>query len=521
MFDSPKDIKVDLEKEQIASELRGSYLEFCKVFFELTTRLPFIVSNPTGRESHHIQLARIFTEILHCENKKRGILINIPPGYGKSVMVSLFIAWSYTHYPDCNFIYTSYSQDLAAKHTDFIRTIMTSKYYQYLFGVKLKTESRSRDKFMTTEQGEVRAYGTAGAITGQNAGLPNQDRFSGAIIIDDPIKPDEVHSETIRKSVQKNYEETIRMRARGHNVPLIFIAQRLHEDDLAAYLMSGKDVIEWEAYVLKGLDDNGLALYPEVAPLDILLKMQEKAPYVFASQIQQDPIPSGGGLFQKEWFKTLNEEPEMIKTFITADTAETDKDYNDATVFSFWGLYEIKHLGRNTGVLGLHWIDCREMRVLPKDLEGAFVDFWQDCNSYPVQPLIAAIEKKSTGVTLTSVLDEMQGIQIRGIKRTRASGTKTKRFIELQPILSAKRVTFPKDAYHKEMCVKHMIKITANDTHANDDICDTVYDAVKIALIDKSLGRTSDRNAEIDKAITQLDNELNEQLAAREAMYYE
>jgi len=32
-----------------------------------------------------------------------------------------------------------------------------------------------------------------------------------------------------------------------------------------------------------------------------------------------------------------------------------------------------------------------------------------------------------------------------------------------------------------------MSKITANDTHRHDDIADNLYDAIKIALIDKSL----------------------------------
>ncbi len=35
--------------------------------------------------------------------------------------------------------------------------------------------------------------------------------------------------------------------------------------------------------------------------------------------------------------------------------------------------------------------------------------------------------------------------------------------------------------------IEHMRKITANDTHRHDDVCDTLYDAIKIALIDKTL----------------------------------
>ncbi len=71
--------------------------------------------------------------------------------------------------------------------------------------------------------------------------LPGLERFSGAVIIDDAHKPDEVHSDTIRQSVIDNYRETIQQRCRGINVPIIFIGQRLHEDDLAAYLINAKD----------------------------------------------------------------------------------------------------------------------------------------------------------------------------------------------------------------------------------------------------------------------------------------
>ena len=72
-------------------------------------------------------------------------------------------------------------------------------------------------------------------------------------------------------------------------------------------------------------------------------------------------------------YLTLNQL--YLQTFITADTAETNKSYNDATVFSFWGVYEIETMGRKTANIGLHWIDCAEMRIEPKDLRDAFLDF--------------------------------------------------------------------------------------------------------------------------------------------------
>ncbi len=176
-----------------------------------------------------------------------------------------------------------------------------------------------------------------------------------------------------------------------------------------------------------------------------------------------------------------------MQTFITADTAETDKSYNDATVFSFWGLYEIETMGRRTGEMGLHWLDCQELRVEPKDLRDSFLDFWQDCARHRVAPLLAAIEKKSTGVTLVSVLKELRGIQIRNIERNRSSGSKTQRFLNIQPYVANKLISFTNGSKHSEMCINHMSKITANDTHRHDDIADTLADAIRIALIDKTI----------------------------------
>jgi predicted phage terminase large subunit-like protein len=286
--------------------------------------------------------------------------------------------------------------------------------------------------------------------------------------------------------VQRNYFETMQTRLRAPNVPVILLGHRLHEDDLQAHLLSGADGQTWKTVVIKALDEAGNARYPEVYPKKQLLLMKEKQPYVFASQYQQDPIPAGGGLFKEDWFHLIDELPEIVATFVTADTAETEKEYNDATVFSFWGLYRVKFKGEVIDDLyALHWIDCRELRVEPKDLEDEFLDFWTSCMRFKVKPKFAAIEKKSTGVTLLSVLKKIQGLQTLEIERNKASGSKTDRFLELQPFIANRQVSLLSDGKHTKMCIEHMRKITANNTHRFDDIADTCYDAVKIALIDK------------------------------------
>jgi hypothetical protein len=47
------------------------------------------------------------------------------------------------------------------------------------------------------------------------------------------------------------------------------------------------------------------------------------------------------------------------------------------------------------------------------------------------------------------------------------------------------------------MVINHMKSITANDSHAHDDIADNFYDAVKLGLIDKVI---SGINYELEKS---------------------
>lgn len=505
-------MKKEFDREEIASQLRSSFHEFTKFFYPVLTARDFIISNPIGRESHHITIARALTQASRLEIPNHRLLINVSPGSGKSTMLSMWIAWTMATYPDCRFLYISYSKVLAAKHTETIKRIMQLSQYQYLFNVRIRHDSKAREYFQTTSGGAVAAFGSGGAITGQDAGLPGLERFSGAVIIDDAHKPDEVHSDTIRQSVIDNYRETIQQRARGINVPFIFIGQRLHEDDLGAYLINQKDGYEWHQVILKSIDDAGNALYPEVDPLVKLRKKQETDPYVFASQYQQNPIPAGGALFKPEWFVMLDEEPDIIYSFITCDTAETAKSYNDATVFSFFGIYEIESYGVKTGEYGLHWIDTLECRIEPKDLKDTFLQFWAECMRYKKSPQMVAIEKKSTGGTLLSLLDDIRTVRLLDIPRTREQGNKTKRFLAVQPYIAERRVSFPTMGRHVKLCIDHMSKITANETHRWDDIADTAADAIRIALIEKTLVSSQINVAnynEIARTMTSTQNKIN------------
>lgn len=495
------DLKVDL---------LASFLDFTKVFFKLRTGREFKISEPIGRESHHITIAKKLTDYLLGRNTHAHLVINIPPRYGKTELLIHFVAWSLARFPDSNFLYISFSHTVAKKQTQTIREIIELPEYREIFGIRVKEGTSAKDNFELEQGGSVYAAGAEGTITSRGAGIKGVERFGGSIIVDDIHKPVEVTSDVMRQATNDWYYNTLQSRLNSKRTPILVIGQRVHEDDLPGNLLL-KDT--YDSIILPALDEVGNALDPSMHTAEDLRDMLDEKPYENSAQYQQSPQPAGGGLYSPDDFIILDEEPKIITTFITCDTAETDKTWNDKTVFSFWGIYEIEEFGEKMGIYGLHWLDCWEINIEPKDLESEFKQFAATCMRHPIKPQLAAIEKKSTGVTLLSILKATRGLQIVDIERTKVSGSKTQRFIEMQPFIKKRLISFTFGAHHARFCIEHLRKITANNSHRFDDICDTLYDAVKIALIDKTIGLGVDKNAEresvILNAVAQHRNHIN------------
>lgn len=503
--------------QELRIDLLSDFLLFQRVMFEKRTGREFILSNPHNNESHFKTITRELEHVFYGGTTR--LNINLAPGWSKSEMCKGFVCWCMAHYPDCKFLYVSHSFELATMHTASIKQTMMLPLYRHLFDIEIRRDSSAKDFFQTTAGGAVAAFGSQGGITGHDAGLPGLDRFSGGLIIDDIHKPEDIHSDTIRERVKRNYFETIERRLRSPSVPVIMLGQRLHEDDLTAHLASGADGQEWKNVIIKALDDFGNPRYPEVNPRQQLMIMKEKQPYVFASQYQQDPVPAGGALFKEEWFVTLESEPEILSTFITIDSAETEKLYNDATAMSFWGIYKLKHEGTDLGLYALHWMDCIEEWVEPKDLESLFMDFYTACLRHPVKPSVVAIEKKSTGTTLLSLLKQRQGLTMVDVNRSIADYSKTDRFIQIQEFITNRQVTLPLYGRHNTKVIKHMSKITANNTHARDDIADTCQMAIDIGLVRKMIVRQTASGRENDDKVKRVMKSFTDSQRIRKNKY--
>jgi phage terminase large subunit-like protein len=482
------------------SSLLADLITFTQVFYKLRTGRDFAISQPIGRESHYKIISRALGRVFRGECNK--LIINIPPRYGKTTMLMNFVAWSLARYPDSNFLYVSLSHELASLATSEIRNIITSPYYKSMFNVRLKEDSQAKDAFITTNGGSITAVGSGGTITGRGAGLRGVDRFGGIICIDDIIKPSEAGSDIIRNGINEWFYNTLLSRRNaGEKTPIVFIGQRTHEDDLAGHLLQQKG---WDSVILPAIDPSNNAICPELMSIQELKKLRDLQPYVFNSQYQQNPTPPGGSLFKAENFPILNKEPEILMTFLTVDTAETSKEINDATVFSLWGVYPIEHFSKETDLYALHWLNCVEIFVEPKDLQAEFMQFYASAAKHKL-PSFVCIEKKSTGVTLVSVLSSIQGLNIIAVDRTTKSGSKTDRHISMQQYINNKLITFPYGAPHIKMCIDHMVKINAAGSQRRSDIADTVFDAVRMVFQDRTalhfIANTADKQEYAKKII--------------------
>ncbi len=63
--------------------------------------------------------------------------------------------------------------------------------------------------------------------------------WQGALIIDDPVKPDDAYSEIVRDGVNNRFNETIKLRLAIETTPMIVIMQLIHYHDLSRYLLHG------------------------------------------------------------------------------------------------------------------------------------------------------------------------------------------------------------------------------------------------------------------------------------------
>ena len=262
----------------------------------------------------------------------------------------MFPAYGFALNPKSLFLHLSYSGSLTLDNSVATKDIIMSKYFQNVFKVEFDRRINSGSKWNTTEGGGEYATSMLGQITGFGAGRVeldydkdeeknfddftaryNPNGFAGAIIIDDPIKPEEALSDKIREKVNLRFETTIRNRVNSRKTPIIIIMQRLHEHDLCGYLQEVEPE-EWTVLSLPAIMTDGHGnqrpLWPFKLNIDDLMKIKNANSYVFETQYMQNPTPMEGLMYRP--FKTYEMlPPRHVAKFkgCVTDPADTGADW--------------------------------------------------------------------------------------------------------------------------------------------------------------------------------------------------
>jgi predicted phage terminase large subunit-like protein len=284
------------------------------------------------RARHHKLICDALMRVYRGECKR--LVINIPPRYSKTELAVInWIAWCFGQVPDAEFIHTSYSSQLAVNNSAGIRSMVQHEAYREIFpGVALSGEAAHHWK--TTAGGVMYATGTGGTITGFGAGK-HREGFGGAIVIDDPHKADEARSDVIRQGVIDWFQTTLESRKNSPDTPIIVIMQRLHQDDLAGWLLGEEPGVKpggngevWEHLCLSAWNDDGTPLWPEKHDAEALRRMESASPYVFAGQYRQRPAPLDGGLFKPDQISVIDALPagriDWVRGWDLASTTDGD-----------------------------------------------------------------------------------------------------------------------------------------------------------------------------------------------------
>jgi hypothetical protein len=328
--------------------LLRDHLEYTKFFYRVAHGSPMLL----GR--HHALVANTLDRVITGEIKN--LIISVPPRYTKTIMaVTMFVSRGMAINPRAKFMHLSYAQDLVLKNSADSKDIILSPEYQAMWPMGIRSDSSGKALWETDQGGEFRATAAGGQVTGFGAGLM-EDGFTGALIVDDPLKPDDASSDTKRKFVNERFTNTIRSRRADERTPMIIIMQRVHNDDLVGYLLRGGSGDKWHHLNLPVLVEadkdypkeythgipieHGLASGPlwSAKHNEEQINILRRDGRTFASQYMQDPRLSSNPVFKAENFHPYEVRPRTLNVFIMVDPSGGKTTKSDRTAMAVVGV---------------------------------------------------------------------------------------------------------------------------------------------------------------------------------------
>lgn len=307
---------------------------FIQYFWESYSQQPFI-------PNWHIEVLCKELEILArrvAEGKPReyDLIINIPPGTTKTATVSImFPIWCWVNWYWMRFITASYTAPLSLESAEACREIIRSDRFRKIFPeIDIKEDKDTKSNFRIVKKVFRKGYvpqqilggnrfstSVGGSVTGFHAHL---------ILVDDPIDPNRVMSDTEVRKANHWMDSTLPFRKVDKNVTATaLVMQRLHQDDPTGHLLKLAGVKKdkdgnWTYPAKKGKIRHiclpgEIRNYkknvhpPELAQFyvdelldvkrlgwDSLNEILNKGQYIYGGQVGQDPVPLGGGMFKTD-----------------------------------------------------------------------------------------------------------------------------------------------------------------------------------------------------------------------------
>jgi phage terminase large subunit-like protein len=272
---------------------------------------------------HHVEIADAFKRLVE-EGTGGNLVVNVPPRCTKSLLLLCFQAWVWAQPsdrwnrlrgPHVRFMCVSYSARLAERFAVQARRLITSDWYQALWGhqVVIPSGQGSRHLFTNTAGGDRFSASIEGGILGAGADCQ---------LVDDPQNYGAAESNIRREGTIDAMRLLVNRVTDPRHTARILVMQRLHQQDATNYAIENwsrktKFIMFPMRFDIRRADprdhreNDGELLWPELWT-DELVKQQESEllEYGTAGMLQQSPIPRGGGIIKRDWWKTWPDDAE-------------------------------------------------------------------------------------------------------------------------------------------------------------------------------------------------------------------
>jgi predicted phage terminase large subunit-like protein len=405
-----------------AEYLRRNFYAFVKAAWKvIEPGTDFVDGWHIGVMCAHLQA--ITEQKLGPRDEAATLIINIPPGSTKSTVVSvMWPAWEWISDPTLRYLTASRESSLAERDALATRRLITSDWYRsrWAYVYALTGDQNAKTRYENDKRGyRLTTSPTAGG-TGEGG---------SRVIVDDPHDMAKIFSDVYRETALSWWDNTMSSRLR-HPVPSknarVLVMQRGAMLDMTGHwLTKYKNAVhlilpmEWDGVRRK----SPLGYYdPRTKRGELLCEKrfsrktvnQQKTDfgeYGSSGQLQQAPIPLGGGLIKRDWIKLWPaKRPLPAFTYVVQsyDTAFKEKLSNDPTGHGAFGLF----LNGPDKIPNVMLIDAWDERMRYPDLRKKVkadykLRYGGDAN-HPEDPGkrvdLILIEDKSSGIALVQDL---------------------------------------------------------------------------------------------------------------------